>query len=83
MTVWAAQDAKAKFAELLRAAAKEPQTISHRGEIRAVLISAKEYHRLKNAKKSVNFVDFMQSSPLKGVDIQFERSRDTGRKIEF
>lgn len=37
---WAVQDAKAKFSELLRAAEREPQTITYRGEpkyeIRAV-----------------------------------------------
>ena len=29
---WPVQDAKARFSELLRAAEKEPQTISYRGE---------------------------------------------------
>lgn len=83
MTTWATQDAKAKFAELLRAAEKAPQTIAHRGEDRAVLISVNEYRRLKGAKKSPSFVEFMQASPLRGVELKIERSRDTGRKIDL
>jgi prevent-host-death family protein len=83
MTVWATQDAKAKFAQLLRAAAKTPQTISHRGEERAVLLSVDEYRRLKDSKKPLSFVEFMQSSPLRGVDLKIERSRDPGRTIDL
>ena len=28
-------------------------------------------------------VEFLRESPLSGVDIKFERSRDTGRKIDL
>ncbi|MGD0864057.1 MAG: type II toxin-antitoxin system Phd/YefM family antitoxin [Rhizomicrobium sp.] len=83
MATWATQDAKAKFAELLRAAEKAPQTIAHRGEERAVLLSVNEYRRLKGARKPSNFVEFMQASPLRGVDLKIERSRDAGRKVEL
>jgi prevent-host-death family protein len=83
MATWATQDAKAKFAELLRAAEKAPQTIAHRGEDRVVLISVNEYRRLKGTKKPPNFVEFMQASPLRGVELKIERSRDTGRKIDL
>jgi len=42
---WALQDAKARLSELVRAAEKEPQHITVRGEPAAVLISEKEYKR--------------------------------------
>ena len=40
---WALQEAKARLSELVRAAEKEPQHITVRGEPAAVLISEKEY----------------------------------------
>jgi prevent-host-death family protein len=83
MAKWALQDAKARLSEVVRAAKKEPQTITLRGEEQAVLLSVNEYRRLKNAKKPASFVEFMQASPLRGVDLKIERSRDKGRKIDL
>ena len=44
--VWPLQDAKAKLSQLIRAAAKEPQTITRHGEEVGVLLSPQEYQRL-------------------------------------
>ena len=47
--IWPLQDAKAKLSQLIRAAAKEPQTITRHGEEVGVLLSPQEYQRLMKA----------------------------------
>ena len=51
MKRWAVQDAKARFSEVLRAAVKEPQWISHRGEDAAVVVSVEQFCRLSTMQK--------------------------------
>ena len=67
MARWAVQDAKARFSEVLRAAAKEPQRISYRGQDAAVLISAEEFDRLvgksKSGRQTKNLADALRSCP--------------------
>lgn len=52
MKRWAIQDAKARFSEVIRAAVKEPQWISNRGQDTAVVISAEQFSRLSAKHKS-------------------------------
>ena len=84
-TKWQMQDAKARFAELVRKAGTDgPQVVTHRGVDAAVVLSMDEYKRLQPAKKS--FVDHLFSGPKfddEIVDMLNERSSDTGRDIEF
>jgi prevent-host-death family protein len=82
---WQMQQAKARFAELVRKAGTEgPQIVTHHGVDTAVVLSIEEYRRLQPPKKSL--VDHLFSGPKfddEIVDIINERSRDTGRDIEL
>lgn len=82
MSVWQLQHAKAHFSELVKKAIeKGPQNITLRGKPVAVIISQKEYQKLKKPKLS--FVEFMKKSPLAGLNISFAREQDNGREIDL
>ena len=82
---WQMQEAKARFAELVRKAGTEgPQVVTHRGVDAAVVLSMDEYKRLQPAKKS--FVDHILNGPKLDdeiVDMINDRPRDMTRDIEF
>ncbi len=68
MGTWQLQEAKARLSEVIKKAAKEgPQSITVHGEPSAVVISRREYDRLKHPQGS--FVEFMRRSPLYGVEL--------------
>jgi prevent-host-death family protein len=79
------QDAKARFAELVRKAGTDgPQIVTHRGVDAAVVISMDEYERLRPTKKSL--LDYLMSGPKlddETVDLINERSKDPPREIEL
>jgi len=82
MSIWQLQDAKAHFSELVRACTlKGPQIVSVRGKEEAVVLSKIDYDSLVGTKP--NFIDFMNQSPLKGLDLNLERDRSLGREIEL
>jgi prevent-host-death family protein len=85
MTVWQLQDAKNRFSEVVkRAQADGPQTVTVHGKPAAVVLSAEAYAAL--VKPKLSFTEFLLSGPdwpddvLDAID---DRSRDTGRDIEF
>jgi prevent-host-death family protein len=83
---WAVQEAKARFSELLRAAGKEPQSITLRGEETAVLLSAQEYRRITgNARKAKpkSFYEIWCSAPRVPEFELPPRKRERMRKVEF
>ena len=47
-----------------------------------MVLSAEEYAKLIQARKGT-FLKFMQSSPWAEIDLDIERSKDTGRDIEL
>ncbi len=52
MKVWPAQDAKARFSELLDTCQREgPQLVSRRGRVTAVLVAVEEWRRLQAAAR--------------------------------
>ena len=68
-------DAKNRLSELIAAAGQgKPQLITKNGVEAAVLISYKDYRRLVARKQPL--VEFLLSSPLKGSDIDLERSKE-------
>ena len=80
MQNWQVQEAKARFSELMRDAAKDgPQTITIRGRRAAVVLSADDYDRLKRPKPSL--VEFLRASPLAGVELDIERDRSPPRDV--
>jgi prevent-host-death family protein len=82
---WALQDAKARLSELVRAAEKEPQRITVRGEPTAVLISESEYRRLsgeiERPKKS--FAEWWKSAPRVPEFELPPRKREKPRKLDL
>ncbi len=81
MGKWQLQEAKARLSEVIKKAAREgPQRITVHGDPAAVLISTKEYERLKRPKGS--FVKFMRSSPLYGLELNLGREQTLTREAE-
>ena len=79
---WKLEDAKARFSELVRVAnSAGPQRVTVRGKDRAVVMSASDYERLKNAGKRKSLVAFMEGLGLDGL--RLDREGDTGREIEL
>jgi prevent-host-death family protein len=79
---WQLQEAKNKLSRVVAAARKSgPQVITVHGREAAVLISADDYHRLARSEGSL--AQFFRDSPLRGVDLDLTRSRDTGRQVEL
>ena len=73
--IWALQDAKNKFSELVeRTFIEGPQTVTRHGKEAVVVISVDEYHKLASNKE--NIVDFMFRSPLIGIDLKLIRNKD-------
>ena len=81
MGMWQIQEAKARLSEVVKKAAKEgPQKITVHGEPAAVVISSKEYERLKRPKYS--FIQFMRRSPLYGLELDLRREQTLTRDEE-
>jgi antitoxin Phd len=77
---WQLQDAKAKFSELVQKALDEgPQTVTRHGKETVVVLSVKDYARLRERKPSLKEV--LMSGPEGDLDL--EREPDYGREIEF
>lgn len=82
MQSWQMQDAKARMSELVKRAQSQPQDITLHGKSVAVVVSREAFDRLSQA--NVSLVDFMQRSPLYGVDdIEFERDNSLTRELSF
>ncbi|NCO33983.1 MAG: prevent-host-death protein [Armatimonadetes bacterium CG2_30_59_28] len=80
--VWQLQTAKNRFSELVeRALTSGPQIVTRRGKEVVVVLPAEEWKRLQRPKQSL--VEFFQKSPLREVEVNLERSQDTGREIEL
>ncbi len=83
--IWPAQDAKAKFAELLRLAATEgPQIVTHRGVEAGAMVSMDDLRRLQAAQLPV--VDLLLHGPTLDddiVDAINERSRELPRELDL
>ena len=81
MIRWQLQDARNCLSELVRKAREEgPQVITLRGRD-AVVVSANEFGKLSRPHGSL--VDFFRKSPLVGVKLDFDRSRDSGKRIDL
>ena len=79
---WQLQVAKARLSEVVREASMDgPQEITLHGEPVAVLVSKKLYDKMRARKPS--FVQFMRSSPLAGLEIEFERNPSHNRDVDL
>lgn len=82
---WQVQTAKARFSEVFRLArTRGPQRITRQGREGVVMIAEEEYEQLAaRSRQPRSLVQFFRESPLMGVDLDLERSRDTGREIDL
>jgi prevent-host-death family protein len=79
---WVLQDAKARFSELVRRVHSEgPQRITVHGSDEIVLISAREFRRLKGDFTGETLIAAMQASPHRHLDIEPERSAMRVREV--
>ncbi len=82
---WQLQEAKNRFSEVVKRARDDgPQTVTVHGQRAAVVLSARDYDALKTPELS--FTEFLLSDPAwpdDVVDTINDRSRDTGRDVDF
>lgn len=79
---WQLQDAKNRFSEVVKKAlANGPQIVTKRGVETVIVLSVKEYRKLKRPKNSL--VDFFKDSPLRDMDIDMTRSKGPAREIDL
>jgi prevent-host-death family protein len=81
MRVWQLQEAKAQFSELVKLTKHEPQVVSIRGKDEVILLSIAEYNSLTAKKPS--FLEFMELSPLKGMNLKLARDKSKARDIRL
>lgn len=75
MQTWQLHQAKNKLSEVVSRAVNDgPQVITRRGSEAVMVLSVEEYRRLRKPKTSL--VEFFQSSPLAGVELDLGRSND-------
>lgn len=83
-SLWALQDAKARFSEVVRKAKTEgPQRITVHGREEVVIVSVEEYRRVKGQPTGQALVALLQDSPLRHVHIERTRTRARVRKVEL
>ena len=82
---WQIQTAKARFSEVFRLARSQgPQRITRQGKEGVVMIADEEYEKLVGkAHQPKDLWQFFRESPLVGLELEFERDKDTGRDIEL
>ncbi|HTS51407.1 MAG TPA: type II toxin-antitoxin system Phd/YefM family antitoxin [Bryobacteraceae bacterium] len=84
-SVWQLQDAKAKFSEVFRLARTEgPQLITRQGKDGVIMLPVEQYEQLVNrSRQPKSLMQFFQESPLVGLELEFERSKETSRDIKL
>jgi prevent-host-death family protein len=82
---WQLQAAKARFSEVFRLARMVgPQLITRQGRDGVVMMPVEQFDRLvRRARQPKSLVQFFRESPLVGLELDFERDKDTGRDIEL
>ena len=82
---WQLQTAKARFSELFRKTRNEgPQLITRQGKEGVVMMPVEQFEQLAvRARQPKSLVQFFRESPLVGLELDFERDKDTGRDVEL
>lgn len=77
---WQLQEAKNKLSEVLERALKSgPQEITRHGKKAAVILSMRDYQKLKRRKGTL--ADFFRHSPLAELDLS--RRKDNSREVNL
>lgn len=74
---WTLARAKARLSEVVERAQSEPQTITRNGKPSVMIVSVEEWARKTSRKGTL--ADFLLNSPLRGVEIDVERTTDAPR----
>jgi prevent-host-death family protein len=81
---WLLQDAKARFSEVVRRVHSDgPQHVTVHGRDEVVVISAKEFRRLKGDLTGEALVAAMTASPYRGIDLESKRTPMPVREVVF
>lgn len=82
---WQLQTAKARFSEVFRLArALGPQLVTRLGKEAVVVLSVEQFNQLVGrTPKPESLVQFFADSPLAGVELNLERTKDMGREIDL
>lgn len=80
---WSVQDAKNRFSEVVKAARRQPQTVTKHGKPAVVVVAAEEYERLRKLEqlKAQSFTEMLLAMPQ--GDVAFERIEAKPRDVEF
>ena len=79
---WTVANAKARFSELIdKAKSDGPQMVTRNGKPAAVRVSVEEWEK-KTAPRG-SLLEFLQNSPLRGVDLDLRRLSDQPSDIEL
>ena len=79
---WQMQQAKGNLSKLIKQAASgDAQVVTVHGKPTAVVVSAAEYARLTRRRGKLS--DAVLRPDLAAEDLDFPRSRDTGRNVEL
>ncbi|MGJ5177755.1 type II toxin-antitoxin system Phd/YefM family antitoxin [Bradyrhizobium oligotrophicum] len=78
---WTLAGAKARLSELVDRAQSGPQVITRNGKPAVVVVSAEEWSR-KTARKGT-LAEFLLASPLRGADVDLDRTHDKPRDVEL
>ena len=81
-STWKLQEGKNRVREVVNEAARSgPQIVTRRGKEAAVVMSVEDYRRL--VRPEVDLVEFLQTSPLCGIELDVERSKELSREINL
>lgn len=82
-TEWQLQEAKNNLSQLIKqAAAGDAQVVTVHGHPTAVVVSAAEYARLTR-RRGGKLSSALLNPDIAGEDLEFSRSRDTGRDVDL
>ncbi len=81
-TMWKLQDAKSQFSKVVDEALNNgPQFVSRRGVEAVVVVSVKDYNKMRSTKK--DFKKFLLNCPKLDKWLDVERQKDFPRKIDL
>lgn len=79
---WPVAKAKARFSEMIDRALRDgPQTITRKGKLAVVVVSAEEWQR--KTRRMGNLAEFFAASPLGSSGLKVKRTKDGPRAVEL